>query len=114
MLRDVKWNNRVESPLNGPHRDYTKNLENAHTFIRNVSKNLLNGMRVYVADSEHLPASLLTMVYKPPLTSKAGTFASSIVLHQEAKEVSCQIQVLFNGLMDKARKYNIPNQKEMF
>lgn len=114
MISEVKWSKSIGEPLKGPHRDYDINLRNAGVFVNNATKNLLKGMRVYIADSENLPAALLTMCYKPPLTAKRGTFAYSIFLHQECREVSKQIEFVFNSLMQMAQKYNVSEQKDFF
>ena len=100
----------ANSPMQGAHPDYKRNLENAKTFVENTQKSLLNGMEVQIADTHNLKQSVLRISWKPPKSHCASTFATPINLHQPTRDYNTQIEKVFNVYMgvvkDQQKKAN--------
>jgi len=96
------------SSTKGPHPEYAQNLRSALTFIRNVTPNLVAGMRVYVASSQWLKDALLVIAWTPAPEVKLGKFAAPINLHDSNQEVLKKIESVFNNYVNMAKRNNGP------
>jgi hypothetical protein len=95
----------IDSCSGGPHRDYSSNLAHAEKFCQNVQKSLLNGMRVYISNSNEIPQCLLNIVFKPPQNAKLGISVNSIFLHQPSDAFKKEIETTINIYMLMAKKF---------
>lgn len=96
----------------GAHRDYQENLRHSENFCQNVKKQLINGLKVKICDSEHLPKALMIISWNPGMKAQQGNHATPIFLHQEKETVTKEIQNVFNRYVKKAQEFEKNNPRQ--
>ena len=107
-----RYSQLPEQPKRTAHPDYPQNLKHSEILCENVKKNLLNGMNVKIADSEHLKKALLIISWCPGMHVKRGNYATPIFLHQYNADFKKTAENVLNFYLKTVTEHEKINPKQ--
>ena len=88
------------------HPDYQRNLQTAQNLLKAVDGKLPNGMRVKIADAEHIQKALVIISWKPGYTEPLGNYATSVNMHQPKEQFNTELKSVVDVYSRSIVEYN--------
>lgn len=114
IVDKINWNQTGQSSK--AHPDYERNLREAQEICKreDTGHRLLNGLRVKIADSEHLQKALMIISWCPGITVKKGKCATPIFLHQYNEDFKKTAANVINFYKNTIQNFESKKQPELF
>lgn len=88
------------------HPDYQRNLQTAQNLLKAVDGKLPNGMRVKIADSEHIQKALVIISWKPGFTEPLGNYATPVNMNQPKEQFNTELKSVVDVYYKSTKDYN--------